>query len=146
MLRTSSEPLQGCHARSTTRAERSASLDEFVLRFIGDEHADILCATCARFARELTEAEVAGWIGDCTPGLRRAADGSVTIFIPMDPPGDERASNWLPGPDGSFRPIMRTCQPRREILDGDRAPPAVVKAGERTDAAGHERDGGRPVR
>ena len=35
-------------------------------------------------------------IGDRTPGLRRAADGSLTIVIQHDQPAD--TSNWLPAP------------------------------------------------
>lgn len=58
-------------------------------------------------------------IGDRTPGLRYAADGSLTITIQADPPADkaERA-NWLPAPQGDFRPIMRLYEPGPAILDG----------------------------
>jgi hypothetical protein len=53
-------------------------------------------------------------IGDRTPGLRRGADGSLTIVIQHEPPAD--TSNWLPAPAAPFRPVMRLYQPRPAIL------------------------------
>ena len=55
-------------------------------------------------------------IGDRTPGLRRAADGSLTIVIQHDQPAD--TSNWLPAPATPFRPVMRLYQPQAAVLDG----------------------------
>jgi hypothetical protein len=66
-------------------------------------------------------------IGDRTPGLRRAADGSLTIVIQHEPPAD--TSNWLPAPAAPFRPIMRLYQPRQAILDGSYQIPPIVKNG-----------------
>jgi hypothetical protein len=66
-------------------------------------------------------------IGDRTPGLQVADDGSVTIYMGKHSPGQERESNWLPAPDGSFRPILRMYQPRGEILDGTYSLPAIKK-------------------
>jgi hypothetical protein len=60
-------------------------------------------------------------IGDRTPGLKVADDGSVTIYIGKDSPGQDKEPNWLPAPAGSFRPILRMYQPRNEILDGPRS-------------------------
>jgi hypothetical protein len=64
-------------------------------------------------------------IGDRTPGLRRAADGSITITIQHDQPAD--ASNWLPAPAAPFRPILRLYQPRDAILDGTYQIPPITK-------------------
>ena len=66
-------------------------------------------------------------IGDRTPGLRRETDGGVTVFIQKDPPDGDKAANWLPAPDGPFRPIMRLYQPRTEILDGSYALPPITR-------------------
>lgn len=66
-------------------------------------------------------------IGDRTPGLQTAADGAVTIYMQKDSPGAEKESNWLPTPDGAFRPILRMYQPRREILDGTYVLPAIMR-------------------
>jgi hypothetical protein len=66
-------------------------------------------------------------IGDRTPGLATGADGSVTISVQRDEPDDDRRANWLPTPDGRFRPLMRMYQPRPEVLDGDYVLPAFTK-------------------
>ncbi|MGH3198960.1 MAG: DUF1254 domain-containing protein, partial [Streptosporangiaceae bacterium] len=65
-------------------------------------------------------------IGDRTPGLRRAADGSLTIVIQHDQPAD--ASNWLPAPAAPFRPIMRLYQPQAAVLDGAYEIPPITKS------------------
>ena len=68
-------------------------------------------------------------IGDRTAGLLTDDDGSVTIYIQRDAPDADRRSNWLPTPDGRFRPLMRMYQPRPEVLDGEYVLPAITKAG-----------------
>ena len=65
-------------------------------------------------------------IGDRTPGLRRGADGSLTIVIQHQPPSD--TSNWLPAPAAPFRPLMRLYQPQPAILDGTYKIPPITKA------------------
>jgi hypothetical protein len=67
-------------------------------------------------------------IGDRTPGLATGEEGSVTIYIQRDPPDEDKRSNWLPTPDGRFRPLMRMYQPRAEILNGEYILPAITKA------------------
>ena len=66
-------------------------------------------------------------IGDRTPGLVYGDDGSVTIYIQHDSPGADKESNWLPAPEGAFRPILRAYQPAAEILDGTYRFPAVIR-------------------
>ena len=66
-------------------------------------------------------------IGDRTPGLRTADDGSVTIFLQSDSPGPDKESNWLPTPERRFRPILRMYQPQKAILEGTYVLPAVRK-------------------
>jgi hypothetical protein len=68
-------------------------------------------------------------IGDRTPGLRTAADGSVTISMQTDSPGPDKEPNWLPTPKGRFRPILRMYQPQKAILDEAYILPAVRKVG-----------------
>jgi hypothetical protein len=68
-------------------------------------------------------------IGDRTPGLETADDGSVTISMQTDSPGPDKESNWLPTPQGRFRPILRMYQPQKAILDGAYVLPAVRKVG-----------------
>jgi hypothetical protein len=57
-------------------------------------------------------------IGDRTPGLVYADDGSVTISLQAEPPEGDYAANWLPAPAGDFRPILRMYQPGPSVLDG----------------------------
>ena len=67
-------------------------------------------------------------VGDRTPGLTTAEDGSITVYLQKDSPGPELESNWLPTPAGAFRPILRMYQPRNEILDGTYILPAITGA------------------
>ena len=68
-------------------------------------------------------------IGDRTPGLHTADDGSVTISMQTDSPGPDKEPNWLPTPQGRFRPVLRMYQPQKAILDGTYVLPAVRKVG-----------------
>jgi hypothetical protein len=67
-------------------------------------------------------------IGDRTPGLKTADDGSLVIYMQHESPGPDDESNWLPTPAGAFRPILRMYQPRGEIVDGTYTLPAITKS------------------
>ena len=56
-------------------------------------------------------------IGSATPGLKKAADGSITLYFQAKSPGKDKESNWLPAPEGPFWPILRTYGPGKAILD-----------------------------
>lgn len=64
-------------------------------------------------------------IGDRTPGLKTAADGSLTLWIARADPGGERSANWLPAPaSGPFSLSLRAYLPKEELRDGRyRLPP-----------------------
>ncbi|MBW2369562.1 MAG: DUF1254 domain-containing protein [Deltaproteobacteria bacterium] len=64
-------------------------------------------------------------IGDRTRGLKRSQDGSLTIYIQTESPGKNKASNWLPAPDGRFRIALRVYRPQQAALDGSWLPPAL---------------------
>lgn len=68
-------------------------------------------------------------IGDRTPGLRYDEDGAVTIYLQTDPPGDDKAANWLPTPPGDFRPILRMYEPGQSVLAGTYALPKIRRVG-----------------
>ena len=69
-------------------------------------------------------------IGDRTRGVVTGSDGSLVIRMQHDQPDDERAaSNWLPTPEGDFRPLLRIYQPRPEVLDGSYMLPAITRVG-----------------
>ena len=64
-------------------------------------------------------------IGDRTPGLKYNSDGSLDIYMQHESPGPDKESNWLPAPEGDFRPILRMYQPRPKALDGTYVLPPV---------------------
>lgn len=58
--------------------------------------------------------------------LKRGSDGSVTLYIQHDSPGQDNESNWLPAPAGPFFVLLREYWPKPEALDGRwKAPPLV---------------------
>lgn len=67
-------------------------------------------------------------------GLKRNADGSLTLYIQHASPGADKESNWLPAPDGPIYLVMRLYWPKPQqpsILPpgkGQWAPPALKKA------------------
>ncbi|HEY8546445.1 MAG TPA: DUF1254 domain-containing protein [Acidimicrobiales bacterium] len=65
-------------------------------------------------------------IGDRTPGLVRGDDGSLTILLSHDDPGDPTA-NWLPVPDGPFVLMLRLYLPGPALIDGSYAYPPVER-------------------
>jgi hypothetical protein len=66
-------------------------------------------------------------IGDRTPGIKYNEDGSLDLYLQLDSPDPEVESNWLPAPEGVFRPTMRMYQPGEAVLDGSWLPPAIKR-------------------
>ena len=64
--------------------------------------------------------------------LTKNADGSLTLYVQKDSPGDARESNWLPAPEGPSYVVMRLYWPKKEspsvlpLGDGTWKPPAIV--------------------
>jgi hypothetical protein len=57
-------------------------------------------------------------IGDRTAGLKKDADGGLTIYLQSESPGGEEDANWLPSPsDGEWFAILRMYIPRPEVID-----------------------------
>jgi hypothetical protein len=56
-------------------------------------------------------------IGSLSENYQLAADGSLTIYIQHQSPGDEKEANWLPAPDGEFFLVFRTYGPSKELID-----------------------------
>ena len=61
-------------------------------------------------------------------GLIKAPDGSLEIHIQHAQPAGGTA-NWLPVPDGPFRLVLRTYQPRADILNQSYKLPPLTIAG-----------------
>lgn len=71
-------------------------------------------------------------IGDRTPGIVYDDDGGLTITISARRPSDATAAaNWLPAPEGEFRPLLRMYAPGAAVLDGSYRLAPI----ERTDSA-----------
>jgi hypothetical protein len=68
-------------------------------------------------------------IGDRTPGLETAPDGSITIRMQRDEPELSARANWLPTPEGDFRPMLRVYIPDESVLDGTYTLPAITRLG-----------------
>lgn len=60
--------------------------------------------------------------------LKRHGDGSLTLYIGKESPGDAREANWLPAPDGPFYLVMRLYGPEETALEGQWLPPVLNKA------------------
>jgi len=48
------------------------------------------------------------------PQMKKAADGSLTIYIQNKSPGADREANWLPAPDGPIYLVMRLYWPKTD--------------------------------
>jgi hypothetical protein len=59
------------------------------------------------------------------PGLKKNADGSVTLYIQKDNPGADKESNWLPAPNGPIYLVMRLYWPKA-------TPPSILPPGDGT--------------
>ncbi len=71
------------------------------------------------------------------PGLKRDADGGVTLYVQHASPGADNEANWLPAPSGPFFMAMRLYWPKPEALDGRWKAPPLVRAPEaKRDASG----------
>jgi hypothetical protein len=56
------------------------------------------------------------------PGLKKNADGSLTLYIQKDSPGKAKGSNWLPAPNGPIYLVMRLYWPKE-------TPPSILPPG-----------------
>ena len=66
-------------------------------------------------------------LGDRSPGLKRDADGGLTIHIQSTSPGRDLESNWLPSTgSGPFMLVLRTYIPGPAIAQQRWAPPPVT--------------------
>ncbi|HQY35051.1 MAG TPA: DUF1254 domain-containing protein [Pseudomonadota bacterium] len=66
------------------------------------------------------------------PGMKKNADGSLTLRVSHESPGKDLESNWLPAPDGPIYMVMRLYWPKTEAPSvlppgqGSWQPPAIV--------------------
>jgi len=55
-------------------------------------------------------------------GMKKGADGSLTLYLQKDSPGPDKESNWLPAPDDEIYLVMRLYWPKTEA-------PSILPAG-----------------
>jgi len=67
-------------------------------------------------------------ISDRTEGLKLGADGSLEVLIQTEP-AESATANWLPAPAGGYSLILRTYQPRPQILNRSWKPPVLERLG-----------------
>ena len=58
-------------------------------------------------------------------GMKKNADGSLTLYIQKDSPGTDKEANWLPAPNDTIYLVMRLYWPKP-------TPPSILPAGEGT--------------
>lgn len=59
------------------------------------------------------------------PGMKKNADGSLTLYIQNKSPGTDREPNWLPAPAGPIYLVTRLYWPKE-------TPPSILPAGKGT--------------
>jgi len=65
-------------------------------------------------------------------GLKRDADGGLTLYIQRDSPGADKESNWLPAPSGPFASVLRMYWPKEDVLSGKWKQPPLRRVDGRT--------------
>ena len=59
------------------------------------------------------------------PGMKKNADGSLTLYIQKESPGKAKEANWLPAPNDTIYLVLRLYWPKD-------TPPSILPAGEGT--------------
>ena len=67
-------------------------------------------------------------LGTKNKGLKRNADGSLTLYAGATSPGKDKESNWLPHRTATSRSTSAPIGASSRILDGSWQPPKIVKA------------------
>lgn len=67
-------------------------------------------------------------LGTKNKDLKYNDDGSLTLYASHSKPSDDKVSNWLPAPQGTFSLYIRAYWGKQAILDGSWEPPIIKKA------------------
>lgn len=54
-------------------------------------------------------------------------DGTLSLYLQKNHPGEEKLSNWLPVPDGRFFLLLQLYQPKEEVLKGLWPSPKILR-------------------
>ncbi|RYJ38314.1 DUF1254 containing protein [Flavobacterium anhuiense] len=66
-------------------------------------------------------------LGTKNKGLKKDADGSLTLYVGNKNPGVDKESNWIPAPKGDFSLYIRAYWGEKAIIDESWIPPVVEK-------------------
>ena len=66
-------------------------------------------------------------LGTKNKTLKYAPDGSLTLYLGANSPGNENEPNWIPAPAANFALILRLYWPEAPVLNGAWLPPDVKK-------------------
>ncbi|MGD0443925.1 MAG: DUF1214 domain-containing protein [Edaphobacter sp.] len=109
------------------KGEPLTGANKYVLHFDADKFPPVIVFwNMAMYASDMlfVENDFGRYsFGNTTDGMKKAADGSLTILIQKDKPTD--TSNWLPAPVGDFNLTMRLYGPETSVLDGSYRLPGV---------------------
>jgi len=57
-------------------------------------------------------------IGSASPEMKQNKDGSLTLYLQPNNPGNDNEGNWLPTPDGPFWIVLRCYGPDQSVIEG----------------------------
>lgn len=64
-------------------------------------------------------------LGTKNKNLKYNPDGSLTLFASTQYPGEDKETNWLPAPEGTFSLYIRCYWGEEAVLDGSWIPPKI---------------------
>jgi hypothetical protein len=67
-------------------------------------------------------------LGTKNKNLKFNPDGSLTLYASTQSPGEDKETNWLPAPEGTFSLYIRCYWGKEAILDGTWEPPKIERA------------------
>ena len=65
-------------------------------------------------------------LGSDYPDMKKNPDGSLTIYIQHDSPGQDKEANWLPAPAGPLILILGTYAPGEALIEALSNPSAYI--------------------
>ena len=66
-------------------------------------------------------------LGTKSKNLNFNPDGSLTLYAGTESPGEDKETNWVPAPKGTFSLYIRAYWGKEAILDGSWVPPKIVQ-------------------
>src|SRR5215475_103148 len=114
-------------ARQDANGDKLDGSRRYTLRFPAGEHPPARYWRISMYDDEgfFTDNPIHRYgIGNMAEQLDLHADGSLTIAIQHDSPGQE--TNWLPCPEGEFFMVLRMYQPEQRMYDGNYTVPPVT--------------------